>query len=723
MKLQLKTAVKNDRSEFDVSSRHTTTMDFGTITPVYCLECIPSDSLKLNMYEFARLSPLPVPTFGQIHVHTRAFFVPMRSIWLGFKDYISRSNDASLATTFPTITNVEMQNWFWDDGTRPYGLSVPVTSSDSYDFSVDSNYYRFTSSGRWLYKILLSLGYSINFGYSSVTSAGENPIDTTDFSLLPLLAFMRILYDYVYPSDYVNGIGLGSLFEDRTNITESNVIAKILPLLFTPFSQDYFTSAWRNLNRHGTSDNVVLYITDPMNTSGLIQSSVDRTFAPTNGSKITSMGLRILDAVTNFVTRNNIAGSRYFEQLRARFGISSINADPDRSMFIKSFSDDVTIQDVTALSATTEAELGELAGKGYLVQGDNINHELSFDVDTYGYFMVLSHIEPETFYYQGRKRHTLHIDPLDFYTPEFDNIGLQPIRHDELFADDKNKVDFALSIAPSQVFGFAPRYAEYKKGDDYLTGDFRVNSANSGLDSYHLGRIVNGRTILDADFCAIKQHEFDRIFSNPSQLVAPFSWKEITWYARPSGGGSYATTTSFLCYDDKPISIVCKHSGQGNTMYCNGCIIKSADDKVTMEFWNTTSDPNIYFPTSYIKGLTASEVFDVTAYDNSLTGDTIATVGMTTPASLRIVLGDRNFYISIPETGVNVSPIHTYLSNKDLSPDEFLEFWRQYFDHFIFRYTFKVTAYRKMLTISESMPITDGGAPQSVDAYGTHLNM
>lgn len=702
MKLSLKKAIKGSNT-FDLSSTHLTTMDFGTIQPTYFAEVVPNDNFHVSMSSFARLAPLAVPTFGRLECISRAFFVPMRSIWHGFEEWISRSNDQSLASTIPTITNAQLIEWI---SRSDYSFTVSV--NDKYDFysTFDSSYKRLNSRGRWLQKIFMSLGYSIN--YSSD--------DTTTFSALPLLAFLRVFYDFIFPSQYVQSLSIGSLFQSRANFTYTNLINAYKDTLYSPYAQDYFTSAWQNPNQVGLSDNVEL-VRSADNPSirstslpnvNQVNSDSDAVRLRAGGSSatdvksITSYGLRVLQSISDFVTRNNIAGSRYFEQLLARFGVSSPKATPDRSVFLRSVSDPIQIQDVTATATTEGSVLGEQGAKG--IQSSN-GHDFSFSSEsTYGYLIVLSHVMPNTGYYQGRKRHTLHINPFHFYTPEFDSIGLQPIENQELFADFRNPSEFddgeQYGGFPGNVFGFAPRYAEYKKRDDYLTGDFRVPSASSGLDSYHMMRVLptpsSGTPLaLNPKFLLVRQHEFDRIFQQQGVNNTGFDFIDT------NHNFVFAYQGKIVVFEGDGFHYTLVSANSSGSRQPS-----SLRDVVILQDFTDYSSAQSYYDT-----------------ENIISSNNV-------PSLNYVDCGPSILNFSFADIFVGVSRVDNHwqiVTEKSGVEGEGIEFFKSslldYFDHFYSIFRYDVKASRTMLSISESMPIDDGGDTVSVDYEGFNFGM
>ena len=289
-----------------------------------------------------------------------------------------------------------------------------------YDFvEVYDDMYRFTYNGRYLMNILYGLGYSINMSSS----------DTTKMSALPIHAYLRVWYDFLYPSAYVQSLGWASFFHSPTVHSTSALLDKLLQIAIVPYKQDYYTAAWKQFMQVGSS--VYTYGTVPAfapTDSNSPTLSVSSTYgvpainqnAASQTPTLTQYGLKVLSSVTDWLIRNNVAGSRFFEQMEARFGVKGYDVDPTRSMYIDSVDTKVRIGDTLASTETDTQLLGERAGVGSAQGGDTIHFENR--TGQFGYFIGISMIMPEIDYYQGRDRQLQHLDKFSFFTPE----GLPP---------------------------------------------------------------------------------------------------------------------------------------------------------------------------------------------------------------------------------------------------------------------------------------------------------
>ena len=118
-KAQVNTAI-TDNTKLDLGHQHSPTADVMQNHGAYIPEMVPGEKIDVNMESFARLNPLPVPTFGRASMRNRAYFVPFRTIFRGWNDYITDAphvnsdgkSTSALLTSVPTVSNSELAAMF-----------------------------------------------------------------------------------------------------------------------------------------------------------------------------------------------------------------------------------------------------------------------------------------------------------------------------------------------------------------------------------------------------------------------------------------------------------------------------------------------------------------------------------------------------------------------------------------------------------------------------------
>lgn len=518
-KFKIKTAKPAAVNQFNnLSCDHITTSNFMEVQPVYYRHLTPADeTINVNAEAYSRLQPMPIPTMGRAVQNIRAFWVPYRILISSWNTFITDTYDG-LQNRLPVLTSLSLEELFL----RPQ-MSFVAPLENDYDFVVSTDtvfrYYKLTSFGRKVYKILLSLGYDYTIG-----SNGQ-----ITYNALALLAYFKVINDWYYPSQYVADSPLSLML---SNIYRGGLSHLTPQLLFDAFNYasvvdmynpDYFTSAFDNPEGPSVVANNSIIFEDPTFGGLPVELSRENTpyinpqqESPSIGltPKITEYGLHTLHALSDYMKRHQLAGSRALDRYLARFGVTLSTEKLNRSTYIGVKSSPLQFSAVESMSSTDSATLGDYAGKGQSFIQDTFTCNPQ---NEYGMFLVINSFVPQVGYVQGIDRHNLHLSNYDFYTPEFDALGNQAISKLELYNNITKTIDNSDDVV-NQVFGFTPRYSEYKVPRDFLTGDFRVRSVGAdNLQAWHLMRLFDfddyDEVVHDLDFVSgTDAKQYGRIF-------------------------------------------------------------------------------------------------------------------------------------------------------------------------------------------------------------------
>ena len=412
---------------------------------------------------------------------------------------------------------------------------------DSYDYFVvnytDANNhtltcYRFTDLGKQLRKIFLGLGYT----YSRD--------DTTHLNVLPLLACYKAFYDRFIPARDIPftataAFGLISFIEQSPstidvdfNLNLADVGSNSLAAHFTKFVVNCLAN---------------MYSTQDVNFYSLHMRSLDNGFAAsypklipdygltpiftdadTNDKKphffdeqgsgfysdsgvgVTALSIRLLQKMYGYLGRNSLIGNRIEQWAKLHLDSDVYNNLFKRTSVISSNSFHVQIGDIDATAGTrseTTANgetvvngnvLGDYAGKG--IGSGELTFKASFD--TYGYFIVLSWIDPQTSMYQGTDAQLCALTKYEVPQSEFDALGYELTPRSCVWTDNDISLqgDKQASSAISDVtidnntsFGYVPRYSGFKYAKNIVNGDFSLNSLQNSMESYYLDRKLSSR--------------------------------------------------------------------------------------------------------------------------------------------------------------------------------------------------------------------------------------
>lgn len=560
-KIRIKVAANKPR-KFKLQNMHLTSQNFNQHAPVYCKMLIPNSNFTMKMSSFARLQPMPQPTFMSTAIYNRAFFVPFRTVWEPWNNFITNTphnTGSSLAqiTKVPRVKLADLCSLF-----APFTGSTPAPTSNAfvtnvvnpsavtaYDICVpedasSSYFWILTPKGRYFMRILESLGYKLDFSIVSQTLKHSLPYTSREVSALPLLCYAKTLFDWFFPGQYLNFytgiVDLCKLFNQHdTFVLSSQDLLTIFDFISLYFAESsYFVNALDNPDtpNFGTSTEQEFNLADPrsdfnhgtypnnlftgvsggqnsygnvnptasaMNSGDGDNNTIDPINAPNFTPSVhesTNWQINALSRLSAWLKRHQLAGAKVIDRYLARYGVQLSDEKSLRSYYLGSDKFYIQFGDVMATSGTQANALGDYAGKGIAFSDKG---EFSVKTDEFGMFLVVNTCVPDTSFTQGIDRDLYNVKLLDYYTPEFDGLGTQPISLSEVWSP-RSFFDYQLQPAlvsnvsdieqltnfGQKLFGFTPRYSSFKLSRDQVTGNFSNPSTEIGLQAWTNTRYV-----------------------------------------------------------------------------------------------------------------------------------------------------------------------------------------------------------------------------------------
>lgn len=475
-------------NKFDLSHDKMLTAKMGKLYPILCQEMVPGDRFRVQSDMMCRTVPLVSPAFGSLKAYIHYFFVPNRLLWNGWEDFITGGEDGTDRPVPPYVTYSD----FIRDIHNFYGVSSNI--------------------GLGLLGDYFGLPISDTFETSNLT-----PV-----SLLPFRAYALIWNEYYRDQNVDNEIDIEFEVGGRIPLGSSSSSVYTFNyhrlLRSRRWLKDYFTSALPTPQRGpdvtlpiAGQANVVLSETNnagrfvapngasmaPPDRYDVIASNINSatsgysisaapsktesgyslTYDPNGSLKadlstataVTINDLRRAIALQKFYEISARAGSRYKEMIMGHFHVTSSDARLQRPEYLGGGVSTINISEIPQTSATGSASpQGNLAGKGF---GIGRSNRSSFFAEEHGYLIGILSIVPDAIYFQGINKSWNRLNQEDYYWPSFAHLGEQPILKSELYCPtDSNTF--------SQLFGYSPRYAEYKYAPNTIHGLFRTQLAN-----------------------------------------------------------------------------------------------------------------------------------------------------------------------------------------------------------------------------------------------------
>lgn len=488
-----------EKNAFDLSERHLFTAKCGQLLPIYNKQVVPGDYFEIDPISFLRTMPLNTANFARMRQHIDVFFVPYCQLWHPFPEMkYQRSDETS------TVYHQGLMSPYMTMYDLYKNVLCDQSKQDRFGFKEVFNRIRLCDL----------LGYGslrnmVSHTNSDVADPSEQFFGDSHVTIWPWLAYQKIWYDW-YRNPYWDVTQATASFNvddvDTSATGDSNIVTSrfgpnakgyqlgldgIFSLRYRQWKKDYFTGTFPerqfgglsmisptgtfNLLAPVTVNNaspVLTVNTYADNPNGLYVAGASaggtsesrRTWSLTDS--ISALDVRRMELLQIWKEKTMRAGYRSESQQMAHFGVRSKYIPDNHVQYLGGISDVINISEVVSTSlyddasGTNDQGLGQLGGKGTsLANGQKIKFHAQDD----GVLMVMYSILPESEYnaFGLAKEHT-RIDPFDYFTPAFQNLGFETVDEIQGFA----------GAGANHIVGYAPPYYDMKMGIDKAHGEF-----------------------------------------------------------------------------------------------------------------------------------------------------------------------------------------------------------------------------------------------------------
>lgn len=475
---------KHQRNAFDLSERSLYTQPAGMLLPVFVKDMNPDEKINLDIASQLQAQTLRGRAFVGMQQQFAAYFVPYRylfSYWDSFISGLSVNNTVSSSKL-----QVSAAQNFSVPVFKPFSLTGWSTS-DAVGFDPYLSYIRLCD--------MLGYGFVAQKGTSAINVDAK--VKTFEANAFRWLAYQKIYQDHflddrfesrnpsAYNADYYFNAQSGTCVIDST---------EPFMVRYAKYNKDFLNNIMPS----------PMFVT---NVSNIIQKFVGTDvsydtsdtyihFDVSSSSGITSAAsLRNLFALDRMAQISGRATKTYRAQMLAHYGVN-VDGDASVSHYCGGFSRDLDTQAVIATSTGFDDGSGPVSfgQQGSFI--DNVsNGHIEYSTKDFGVFMVLSWISPSPRWdAKGIDPFNCKLKFADYYHPEFEDLGLQPLYDNYLcnsritgtgvfgnktLTQSQLEAKLTLGVSGMNVYGWTPRYSEYKSSFDKLHGEFAVSPLSS----------------------------------------------------------------------------------------------------------------------------------------------------------------------------------------------------------------------------------------------------
>lgn len=481
------------RTRFKRDQNILTTFNAGKLIPFYVDEVLPGDTFSVDTAAIIRMTTPKYPVMDDAYIDMYYFYCPNRILWDNFKRFMGEADDNPwMPTKTYTVPQIKVGNksiWpnpdrdYPDEGTILDYMGVPAKSIKK---DKEAEYSINALPIRAYVKIWNEFFRDQNVGNPAALNTGDEN------------------------QEYASGGGEEDKIDEETILKNAQKGGYCLPV--SRF-HDYFSSCLPYPQR-GPEVTIALTgnapvklfddreMTDPYFGSIYLGNDLGKFEAsatdPTEvgGKNITDQGipykymgadLQNIEATTINQLRQAFAvqhyyealargGSRYREQVRALFGVSISDKTVQIPEYLGGGRYHVNMNQIVQTSGQ-EANNGTPIGETGAMSVTPIN-ESSFtkSFEEHGFVIGVMCVRHDHSYQQGLERFWSRMDRLDYYFPQFANIGEQPVKKKEIMVTGTSTDD--------ETFGYQEAWADYRMKPNRVSGKMRSN-AEGTLDFWH----------------------------------------------------------------------------------------------------------------------------------------------------------------------------------------------------------------------------------------------
>lgn len=467
------------RTRFNRDQTILTTFDSGKLIPFFVDEVLPGDTFQIDTSAIIRMTTPKYPVMDDAFMDLYYFYCPNRILWDDFKYFMGEAEDKPWAPTkeyrMPELVCLGSEN-----DPVPYEKSI--------------------------------------LDYMGVPTKIKNNFR---INALPVRAYVKIWNEY-FRDENVNNkavlvtTGQDEAYQDTKN--EEN-LDDILKKAYTggrclPVNKfhDYFTSClpypqrgpevtlpltgnaavkgYKDLNYKESIENHIIAVINGTVTPGA-EVAATRHYAAIEstegGTGYLGADLSTVTAATINELRNAVAvqqyyealargGSRYREQVQALWNVTISDKTVQIPEYLGGGRYHVNMNQIIQTSGQQGAADTPIGETGAMSVTPVNESSFTKSFEEHGFVIGVMCVRHNRSYQQGLERFWSRKDRLDYYVPQFANLGEQPVK--------KKEIMLTGNASDEETFGYQEAWADYRMKPNRVSGLMRSNATGT-MDFWH----------------------------------------------------------------------------------------------------------------------------------------------------------------------------------------------------------------------------------------------
>lgn len=508
--------MKASRTRFNRDQTILTTFDAGKLIPFYVDEVLPGDTFSVDTAAIIRMSTPKYPVMDDSFIDFYYFFCPNRILWDNFKHFMGEVEETPwMPTKTYTVPQIKINGK--EDMPMPNERSIldymGVPTKIKKSFSINALPIRayvkiwnefFRDENVDNAAVFKTDDANINYSMYGIEGQQEPTMEEVLLTaikggdLLPVNKF----HDYFtsclpYPQRGPN-VTLPLTGNARVQWSFSAQELQDYGIMTDNGAQHLIPASGNTLGAPKTNEDNgkprVLLGKD----SGGVSMWVPMEARLDNATSATINQLRQAISVQQYYEALARGGSRYREQVQAIWDVIISDKTVQVPEYLGGGRYHVNINQIVQTAENDKSPLGE-TGAMSVTPINESSFTKSFE--EHGFVIGVCCVRHNRSYQQGLERFWSREDRLDYYVPQFANIGEQPVK--------KKEIVLTGDATDDQTFGYQEAWADYRMKPNRVSGLMRSNATGT-LDFWHYGDYYEKVPTLSQEWMAEGKKEIAR---------------------------------------------------------------------------------------------------------------------------------------------------------------------------------------------------------------------
>lgn len=483
--------MKASRTRFNRDQTILTTFDSGKLIPFYVDEVLPGDTFNVNTSAIIRMSTPKYPVMDDAFIDFYYFYCPNRILWDSFKQFMGEVEETPwMPTKTYKVPQIKINGT--KESSLPYEgsildyMGVPTKVKGKFEINA--------LPVRAYVKIWNEFFRDENVGNAAVVKTDDADVTYEDSSNDSINLVLNVAYkggrclpvnkfhDYFtsclpYPQ---RGPAVPMPMTGNAPLKLGDINGKPIPSLETGYGPEMIVGVSQNQNTPGSltyakqtdqTDQKVMQFTGKkdgeIGAGGFLYTDLSAVTAATIND------LRKAVAVQQYYEALARGGSRYREQVQALWNVTISDKTVQIPEYLGGGRYHININQIVQTAENDKSPLGE-TGAMSVTPINESSFTKSFE--EHGFVIGVCCVRHNRSYQQGLERFWSREDRLDYYVPQFANLGEQPVKKKEIMLTGE--------ATDEETFGYQEAWADYRMKPNRVSGLMRSNATGT-LDFWH----------------------------------------------------------------------------------------------------------------------------------------------------------------------------------------------------------------------------------------------